>query len=208
MNKYGDFIVTYMNKHFNYTNMDPDSIDIRDIAHALSLQVRFSGHTAKHWSVASHCILVSDILIAMNIKDPEIIAAGLLHDASECYCVDVPSPLKYSAGMEGYNLIEAKVQDTIEKHYKLTPGILNHPDVKLADAYALKLEAEIFFKDLSDWSNLKEVPKEVEENLPENTTLHMYITGMNQSPEFIEKLYINRFDPLMDQVKAKKNATI
>ena len=71
----------------------PSSLDVvlEDGAQALSLQCRYSGHTKwkdkmKHYSVAQHSLYVSYVC-----KYP---LWGLLHDLTEAYCVDVPTPIK------------------------------------------------------------------------------------------------------------------
>jgi len=56
---------------------------------------------------------------------------GLFHDAAEAYVVDVPRPLKYSVGMEGYKPIEEAVHRVIAKKYGLLPFI--PPSVRRAD---------------------------------------------------------------------------
>jgi hypothetical protein len=71
----------------------PEQIDIRDIAHALSMKCRFTGHTRYHYSVAQHSLLVC--LLATHRGYPEhVIRQALLHDATEAYLPDVASPLK------------------------------------------------------------------------------------------------------------------
>ena len=65
----GEFITTYTGQHFEPTNPDPELIRIEDIAHALSMICRGNGHA-------------------------RVILACLLHDASECYMSDVPTPFK------------------------------------------------------------------------------------------------------------------
>ena len=69
-------------------DLDPDEIQIADIAHALSLQCRFGGHCAHFYSVAEHCLLVSALC------PPQASLWGLLHDAGEAYLMDLPAPLK------------------------------------------------------------------------------------------------------------------
>lgn len=81
-------IETYKGHMFDVFNIEPDKIDIEDIAHALSLICRFNGHTPKPLSVAEHSVRVS-----LHVT-PELRLPALLHDASEAYLSDIPHPIK------------------------------------------------------------------------------------------------------------------
>ena len=54
-----DWIQTYSGKKFYPLDPRPEDIDIRDIAHALSLNCRFNGHCRCFYSVAEHSVGVS-----------------------------------------------------------------------------------------------------------------------------------------------------
>lgn len=70
--------------------MNPVAIDIRlsDIAHGLSNNCRFNGHTQTFYSVAEHCVRMHDMV------PDHLRALALLHDAEEAYWGDIVYPLK------------------------------------------------------------------------------------------------------------------
>ena len=113
--------------------LDPraDEVRIEDIAHSLSLLCRFGGHCRRFYSVAEHSIHVASLL------PDHLKLAGLLHDASEAYVVDLPSPLKRC--LPDYAEIEAGVQRAISEHFGLPAAM--HPAVKVADRQMLVTEA-------------------------------------------------------------------
>jgi hypothetical protein len=82
------WIQTFTGRRFFPLGPKPGDLDLRDVAHALSLQCRFNGHCLRFYSVAEHSVRVSRAL-------PLGLAAwGLLHDAAEAYLSDLPSPIK------------------------------------------------------------------------------------------------------------------
>ena len=63
---------TYTGKMIDMTNPNPDAIDIRDIAHALSQICRASGHFKHFYSVAQHSINCLKEAIARNYSEKVI----------------------------------------------------------------------------------------------------------------------------------------
>lgn len=115
---------------------DPTSwdFDIEDIAHALSNTCRFAGHV-NFYSVAEHSIRVASWLESKGAS-PQVQLAGLLHDASEAYLLDIPRPWKglVSIGDQSYLQVEDQVNDVLMRQF----GVLfewnnNHDRVKEAD---------------------------------------------------------------------------
>lgn len=94
----------------------PLDIRIQDIAHALSRICRFSGNVPGFFSVAAHSLIVSE-WIEDNGGTPLEALCGLLHDGSEAYCADVPSPIKYHC--PDYVKIERRYQRAISKRFDL-----------------------------------------------------------------------------------------
>lgn len=82
------WILTRSGRKFDLARPTADMVDPADIAHSLSMQCRFNGHTSRYYSVAQHSYLVADLVPA------EDQLAGLLHDATEAYVGDLVRPLK------------------------------------------------------------------------------------------------------------------
>jgi hypothetical protein len=141
--KTGTYMLTYTGKEFYPLHPDPEYINIKDIAHALSNVCRFTGHVSQFYSVAQHCVLVSQIC------EPENALCGLLHDASEAYLSDVARPVKYTELMEGYREIEAVLEQAICEKFG-TPYPMPK-DVKYADDMCLLAEGYQLFKPSPAW---------------------------------------------------------
>lgn len=138
------WIQTFSGRRFNPTQPDYRSIVIQDIAHALSMQCRFSGHCRYFYSVAQHSVLVS------HICDQGDALWGLMHDASEAYLVDVPRPLKQSGKFQAYLDFEEKMQEAVCQRFGLS--IKEPPSVKVADKALLATEARDLMAPLHpDW---------------------------------------------------------
>ena len=113
-------------------NPDPNDIFIEDIAHALSMQCRYSGHTNEFYSVAEHSVRTSYIV------PPEDALDALGHDMSEYALVDVPSPLKNSLFGEQYRVVEKRLMYVISKKYGFRSEMPE--SVKIADNIMLATE--------------------------------------------------------------------
>jgi 5'-deoxynucleotidase YfbR-like HD superfamily hydrolase len=127
------WIQTYSNKKFNILDPQPDEICIEDIAHALSQQCRFTGHTKFHYSVAQHSYYCSTIVA------PEFALEALLHDASEAYIGDMSRPMKhFTAAGEEYVKVERKIEECIARKFNLPTKMSE--EVKRADNLMLYAE--------------------------------------------------------------------
>lgn len=115
------------------------SINVEDIAHALSQTIRFGGH-GRACSVAEHAVRVAVRLVRAGAS-PEVRLAGLHHDDPEAYLMDVPKPLKPLLG-EAYVDLTQRFEVAIADALGL-PDIdaAGHVLVKLADEWALAVEA-------------------------------------------------------------------
>lgn len=132
-------------------------IDIEDIAHALSNQCRFSGHTRVHYSVAEHCVRVSELLEEWGCSR-EVQLWGLLHDASEAYLVDIPAPLKYQPEFAAYREAEARLMYAVCERFGL--ALVEPIEVRAADGVMLATEARDLMAYAPHWSKLEHAPLE------------------------------------------------
>jgi hypothetical protein len=106
-------IRTYTGEIFDVLHPKPEQIHIEDIAHALSNLCRFGGHTSQFYSVAQHSV----IMAGLNDVPDEYKLTALLHDASEAYVVDMPSPIKQL--LPKYIDIESDIQLCIARRFGL-----------------------------------------------------------------------------------------
>jgi len=132
------FITTYSGRHFYPFCPSPDDVDIVDIAHALSQKVRWNGHSRRPYTVGAHSIAAA-VRIQQYTKDREQILGALLHDASEAYFADVPTPIKIH--LPDINDMEESIQRVIEKHFGLPELTFDFDLVKLVDKECLQHEA-------------------------------------------------------------------
>lgn len=170
------WIQTYSGFRFTPTIPNINSIVIQDIAHALSMQCRFSGHCNKFYSVAQHSVLVSYVC---DFKDA---LHGLMHDASEAYMHDLVTPLKKSGMFEAYIKYEKQLQEVIYDKFELSN--IEPESVKVADSIILATEARDLMAPLRvDWPRLKQ-------------PLPMFIIPVSQ--EEAKKMFLERFYELKD----------
>lgn len=125
-----DCIRTFTGVYVNVFEPTIDMIDIEDIAHALSNQPRFGGHLPEFYSVSQHSVACS------WAADSEDKLVALLHDASEAYLIDIPSPIK--AGLCNYKEIEHNLMLLIAEKFDFEYPL--NPEIKKIDRHMLQAE--------------------------------------------------------------------
>lgn len=124
------FIQTFKGHRFFFDKIEENVIDPDDLAHALALNCRFTGHVRHFYSVAQHCFYASYLV-------PDHLAlAGLLHDAAEAYVHDTPSPLKWwlkQQGFQTFSELEKRVERAIEHAFGLELSEEDHAAIKEVD---------------------------------------------------------------------------
>ena len=103
-----------------------EDVLIEDVAHALSNQCRFQGHTDGFYSVAQHAVICS-LVVAPGFE-----LDALLHDASEYVLQDMARPLKTHPSLgQAYRGAEKRIQKCIATRYGLRwpePAEVKHAD--------------------------------------------------------------------------------
>jgi len=132
---------TFTGRVIDLTDFCEEDVRMPDIAHALSIINRFTGHSKCPYSVAQHSVMVSKIV------PHEHAVWGLLHDASEAYLGDVATPLKRI--LPEYRELEEHIQRTIARKYGLCWPMPK--EVKAADMRALMAEKRELLTVDHDW---------------------------------------------------------
>ena len=117
------WILTASGKRLDFLNPQPDQIDILDIAQGLANECRFTGQCRAYYSVAQHSYLASYEVMRINRvtlpkeEQKALAIEALLHDASEAYLKDIPTPLKRL--LPAYREIEARLTAIIRAKFGL-----------------------------------------------------------------------------------------
>ncbi len=186
-----DYITTFTGKHFTPIEPLEKDIDMRDIAHALSMIIRAGGHYREFYSVAQHSLHCA--YEAMERRaNPRLVLMCLLHDASEAYIADVTRPVKKN--IPEYKVIEKRITDAV---YKKFVGIL--PDKK-------ELE---FIKEIDDALLYHEFLHHMNEKLFDEEPY------LNSGPDFsyvpqkdVEDEFLNTAEGLIHQLRELKKVRI
>ena len=139
-------ISTYSGVEFFPLSPRVEDVRLFDIAHALSMKCRYTGHCHQFHSIAQHSVMVSQMLEVMKASVEEQYI-GLMHDTSEAYLPDVASPIKGS--IPGYREIEHRLERVIAEAFNYEFPFPK--SVKVADAEAFRHEYRQIMKPLDWW---------------------------------------------------------
>lgn len=134
------WIQTSTGRAFSLMEPQPGDVMIEDIAHALSMLCRFGGHCREFYSVAQHSVLVSLVVERFQPDNRALHLAGLMHDASEAYLIDLPRPIKRMPGFEPYRETETRVEWAIRERFGLSFQVPDLLAIKAADQMLLRTE--------------------------------------------------------------------
>lgn len=132
------------NRKLSLLNYSVEDVDIDEIAHALANTCRFGGHCKRYYSVAEHCVIMSEIM-EEEFAHTGLMLAALLHDASEYMLTDVPKPFK--GLMPEYEKYEDKIMSVIEEKFDVN---CRSEVIKQVDKEMVISEAKALF-DTPEW---------------------------------------------------------
>lgn len=178
-------IETNSGRMIDILNPDPSQIDIWDIAHGLSKTCRFSGQCDGFRTVAEHSIAVSDFL-KNHGEDTSMQLLGLLHDSSEAFICDVPTPIKNLLPV--YKHIESKLMNAILDAFGFDYSFDNLPDeLHYADRRIGRIEAHfLMVSEGKHWPN--HAPLTLDELASYRPKLY--------TEELAQEIFLMRFDSL------------
>jgi len=176
------WIETFTGRRFYLLEPRVEDIDIRDIAHGLSLQCRWTGQCRFHYSVSQHSYYCSFLGPEKEALD------RLLHDASESFMGDMNRPLKhFTVAGAAYLEQEKIVQGAIRKRFGLPE--VEGLSVHIADNQMLYTEKKQLMTGLewdTNWTNGQN-----SEDLGDPG-----ITIEQWSPVYAETMFLKRFEEL------------
>lgn len=173
------WIQLHSNFPFDYMNIVVDGplpIFLDDISHALSNLGRYCGHSRRFYSVGEHSVLVSEWIeqLGGGLMEQKW---GLLHDATEAYLQDIPSPLKHAPQMAWYREMEERLKNRIMFEFQLPqdePLIVKQSDMDVLEAERRVLLGE----SLRPWTIYSTRPAQVD------------VVGL--TPEYAKKKFMMR----------------
>jgi 5'-deoxynucleotidase YfbR-like HD superfamily hydrolase len=132
----GPWVGTNTGQYISLTDPNFNEITIDDIATGLSNVCRFNGQLKTWYSVAEHSIHVAELV------PKEYKLQALLHDATEAFICDVPTPFKLMLG-DAYGFVEERLARAIGAKFGV--DLVNLSDVvKQADRVMVVSERDAF----------------------------------------------------------------
>lgn len=142
----------------DFANLEDSAFKREDVAHALSIINRFTGHTVRPYSVGEHTLHCAEYLKV--IEAPTAVQlAGLHHDDQEAYIGDQNRPLKQR--LADFQAVEAQITPYVQRGVGVSDLPWDDSRIKQADNWMLMYEAYwLLASHGSTWENPTLVPHE------------------------------------------------
>jgi hypothetical protein len=168
---------------FNYNKPEESNVTVEDLASALSNVCRFSGHLPRFYSVAQHLVNASRIVSSGNAF------TALMHDTTEAFTNDLPTPLKWSLPI--FKELETKIESAMGEKFGFE--FPYPPEVKEADTIMLMLEKYYVKEDDSLWPHYEKYTKEYVEPYRHLVDLDSW------QPRRAKREFLERFEELNNE---------
>lgn len=194
-----DWIQSFSGTQIFPRDMRRSVFTLEDVAEGISKRCRYTGQCLAFYSVAEHSVLGADLFFEMAYKLPagerhyrlEQAAAFLLHDVSEAFLPDVPTPLKpfLTVDVGQRNAVESRTWAELEETHvreicnrlglSLLLDVITSPAVHEMDLAMLQAERAVLHrKPPMPWSVKAEPAK---------------VNIMCLTPEGARNLWLDRF---------------
>jgi hypothetical protein len=131
-------------------DLEPDDIDINDIAHHSALINRWAGTSKFPRTLAAHSRDAAILVRQLGGTWHEAMGA-LLHDATEALGMqDISRSLKSRPEFKWYRAVEDQMLERIYRKFNL-PFVRMPEIVHFVDEVLLRCEAEVLFEGNADW---------------------------------------------------------
>lgn len=144
-------LTTWSHNVVDIADPDPSAILIDDIAHGLSMHVRWAGQGL--WlSVAQHCVMVVRYLEErVPWANESLLQYALMHDAHEAYLGDMSGGLKWLLRDSELPRIASRLDIEIDE--ALGGGVMyptedEHAALKEAEQHLVEIEYDLLFHDV------------------------------------------------------------
>jgi len=196
MNEPKAYITTYTGGMFDILEPLKSHITIHDIAHSLSMQCRFNGHSRCFYSVAEHSYQASFLVSGSKFTK----LGALMHDAAEAFMSDIPTPVK-RLFPEIYK-VEEKIVLAIFELLELDYEAVDWAKVKEVDRLLLLYEQQqigtVANKHKAAWGPWQELyPNQTKIVRGELNSLNIPLPDLEAwEPEHAKHAFISRFNEL------------
>lgn len=134
------WMLTFSGRRFYPLEPKASDVELIDVAHGLAMTCRYGGQCKRYYSVAEHCVLVSEIVEqhARNAgHHPDevrrLAQLALMHDSAEAYIGDMIRPLKHQPEMSEFRRAEVAIELCIAEAFGLKWTPEAHQIVKRID---------------------------------------------------------------------------
>ncbi len=117
---------TFSGRRFYPLAPRAEDIELADVAHGLAMTCRYGGQSRHYYSVAEHCVIVSEVVerdalfAGLPIATVRAWAlAALLHDSAEAYIGDMVRPLKHQPEMLEFRNAERAIEVEVCRRFSL-----------------------------------------------------------------------------------------